>query len=183
MSSNKNPSNMSNHNPSIVGPLADALDEVLAKSLPAAPLPDATRARMRQRIADRAQLEADHSMRPGTPSEPLGTLTLRAADSAFEPFSPGIERWLLVADDGAGRETALYRLQPGAYFESHAHTDLEECWVVEGAVLVGDYPVAPGELHLAYPGYEHPRILAPEGALLLIKSQHYEPSAGHGDSP
>lgn len=114
-------------------------------------------------------------------SEPAGTHTIRSGAAHWAPFLEGIERKVLLPDDGSGIETALYRLAPGAVIPVHTHTHLEECWVVEGDVLVGEFPVYAGDMHIAYPGYEHAEILAPSGALLMIKSQVY--TAVPADSP
>lgn len=157
--------------------LAARMDAALADAVPQQPLSAAQSRRMRDRIMARAALaDTGGAPVPSTAvSEPEGTATVRGGEQGFEPFGDGIVRKLLVADDGAGRETALYRLDPGSFFETHSHTHLEECWVLEGDVLVGDFPVHTGDMHLAWPGYDHPRVLAPNGALLLIKSQSYAP--------
>lgn len=170
----------------VIGPeLASSLDAALADAVPPRSLSAAASRRMRDRIMARATL----SDRGGAPvpstavSEPEGTATVRGGEQGFEHFGDGIVRKLLVADDGAGRETALYRLDPGSFFETHSHTHLEECWVLEGDVLVGDFPVYAGDMHLAWPGYDHPRVLAPNGALLLIKSQSYAADPPPGEQP
>ena len=153
------------------------LDAELPDAVPAAELSDATRERMRKRIRERVERSTAPNAAPAGSAvgEPDGTLTIRGGAAGFEPFGTGISRKLLVPEDGSGRETALYRLDPGAFFDTHGHTHLEECWVVEGFVLAGDFPVYAGDMHLAFPGYEHARVVAPKGALLLIKSQVYTP--------
>lgn len=145
--------------------LTQLLDPLLADAVPAVKLDAATKDRMLDRVRQRVSA-----------GEPRGTRTIRSADGEWLQFLPDVERKLLLADDGSGMETALYRLSPGGLLPAHDHTHLEECWVLEGDVLVGDFPVFAGDMHIAYPGYSHEEIVAPNGALLLIKSQTYEPA-------
>lgn len=104
---------------------------------------------------------------------PTGTYTIDLDAGEWEPFDQGIERKLLIADQGDGTETSVYRLEPGARFVSHEHTHQESCWVVEGDILVGDHLVEAGAMHVAEIGYEHPEIEARTYAVLLIRSQVY----------
>lgn len=152
--------------------IAAALDPLLADAVPAVELGVDERATMRGRLLGRI-----------AQPEPHGTRTIRADDGEWLPFLPAVERKLLLADDGSGMETALYRLAAGGTLPAHEHTHLEECWVLEGDVRVGDYPVFAGDMHIAYPGYAHDEIVAPAGALLLIKSQAYPPPAEQPGTP
>ncbi|MEM7003435.1 MAG: cupin domain-containing protein [Pseudomonadota bacterium] len=126
------------------------------------PQPQAPKARMLANIKKRATAPA-----------PAGTVTISQNAAAWEPFDDGIERQLLVADQGDGTETAIYRLDPGAKFVTHQHTHQETCWVVQGEILVGDHLVQPGDMHVADIGHAHPEIVARTKALLLIRSQVY----------
>lgn len=109
---------------------------------------------------------------------PQGTTTIKnnlsdADRDNWEPFLEGVTRKLLLADDGSGVETALYRLQPGHGFPEHTHTHTEECWVLEGEVLVGDYTVSAGDMHIAHSGFTHDQVIARTPSVLLIRSQVY----------
>ncbi len=120
----------------------------------------------------KARMFANIQKRMNVPA-PEGTYTVGPQDVPWEPFDTGIERQLLVTDQGDGTETAIYRLEPGAKFTEHEHTHQETCWVVQGEVLVGDHLLQPGEMHVADVGHRHPEIVARTEALLLIRSQAY----------
>jgi anti-sigma factor ChrR (cupin superfamily) len=97
-----------------------------------------------------------------------GTHTVRAAESGWQPFLPLIDVKVLHRDVERGRQTALYRMQPGAAFPPHAHADDEECLVLEGEVSVGDLCLRAGDYHHAGRGSQHPRLESSMGALLLL---------------
>ena len=142
--------------------LAARLTELLADDAEAPEL-DAERAeRMKARVLRRAATD-----------QVGGTLTIHADEGTWEPFADGITRKLLSSDAEAGMELALYRLEPGRGFPPHAHTHVEECWVVEGDILVGDLLVEAGAMHIAHAGTEHPALTARSSAVLLIRSQVY----------
>ncbi|MEM7219280.1 MAG: cupin domain-containing protein [Pseudomonadota bacterium] len=111
-------------------------------------------------------------------AEPAGTRTIHAATDgdaeAWEFFLDGVQRRVLLQDDGAGVQTVLYLLEPGAGFPAHEHTHLEECMVLQGDILVGEYPVSAGAMHIAEPGFVHDKIVARTQAMLLIRSQIYD---------
>lgn len=138
--------------------LSEHIGEALAEQMPEA----SARLRMKDRLMARVRS-----------SEPVGTRTIRGNQGTWEPFAEGITRKVLRADDGSGLETALYRLQAGASFPPHDHTHTEECWVLEGDILVEDCMVHAGDMHIAEPGFAHSEVLARTDALLLIHSQVY----------
>ena len=145
--------------------LAQVLADTQSSAQPPV-LDDAPRARMKANLLRRVQA-----------AEPVGTRTVHASDyaddQAWEPFTEGVTRRVLLHDEAAGIQTVLYRLDPGCGFPAHAHTHVEECWVLEGDLLVGDYPVGAGAMHIAEVGFEHQDIIARSSALLLIRSQIY----------
>ena len=142
------------------------LDELVTKNLADAvrddPPSSSARSRMKRNLLARANA-----------SPPEGTTTIRADEGTWEPFGEGVTRKLLRVDDGSGVESALYRLLPGSSFPPHEHTHVEECWVLEGDILVGDHMVHASEMHIAQTGFAHPEIVARTDALLLIHSQVY----------
>src|SRR5262249_14959288 len=101
--------------------------EALASAIAPAPLDaarrDAIRARMQSRI--RATVVE-------------GTSTLRAGPGGWTAFAPLVDLKILHRDEQHGRQTVLYRLQPGATLPPHPHEDNEECLVLEGEICLGD---------------------------------------------
>ena len=122
---------------------------------------------------DRAQRMKARVMARVRAASPEGSTTLRAREGTWEPFDDGITRRLLMADPDQGVELALYRLEPGAAFAPHEHTHDEECWVVQGDIMIGDLLVEAGDMHIARAGSAHPALTARSSSLLLIRSQVY----------
>lgn len=125
------------------------------------------RQRMKSRLMNRVNAQS-----------PNGTTTIKGSLSEadlenWQPFLEGVTRRLLFTDESSGQETALYRLQPGHGFPEHAHTHTEECWVLEGEVMIGDFTVSAGDMHIAHRGFTHDPVIARTEAVLLIRSQIY----------
>jgi anti-sigma factor ChrR (cupin superfamily) len=147
----------------------DVLDPAVAVRLSEAIAPadlsqadrDAMHARIMQRIRQ---------------APPPGTLTIRAADMHWVSAGAGVEVKVLRMDRERNDQTVLIRMQPGAVVVGHPHTQEEECLVLEGEVFIGDYRLGQGDMHVARPGAVHAPIRAPQGALLMIRSEMPPPS-------
>jgi quercetin dioxygenase-like cupin family protein len=145
-------------------PATEVLDPQLAQRMAAAIAPaelaqadrDAMHGRIMQRIRD---------------EPPPGTVTIRAADMRWVAAGPGVEVKVLRTDRERKDQTVLIRMQPGAVVVGHRHTQEEECWVLEGEVLIGSHRLRQGDMHVAQPGVVHAPIHAPHGALLMIRSE------------
>lgn len=118
---------------------------------------DADRERMRNRILGRVQAQP-----------PDGTFTIRSSEGEWREVLPGVHIKLLSRDEDRGRQTVLYRLDPGSGLPAHEHSQDEECLVVEGEINFGPYHLFAGDYHYARAGYEHPAVTTKTGALLLI---------------
>ena len=100
----------------------------------------------------------------------LGPLASRYVDVASLPWkptpTPGIDMKILLQDKESGLLTALFRWAPGTSLDLHEHVEIEQTWVISGAIVddegevrAGDYVWRPaGNRHLAR---------SPEGALVL----------------
>jgi anti-sigma factor ChrR (cupin superfamily) len=84
---------------------------------------------------------------------------------------PGVEVMVLRSNDERNDQTVLIRMQPGAVVVGHRHTQEEECLILEGEVFIGELRLMRGDMHVASPGAVHAPITAPQGALLLIRSE------------
>ena len=97
------------------------------------------------------------------------TRTVRAADLAWEPFLPGVERKILFVDKTAMVSGVLYKVAPGASVGNHSHGMIEECLVIEGEIDIDGMTVRAGDVHLAMPGSRHGPLSSRLGALVYIR--------------
>lgn len=143
----------------------------------AAALSDAVRPAefgMRQREALRERILTRIS------AAPPGTFTIRAAESQWRRISTGVEIRIVRREKATGRQTVMFRLQPGSVVVAHGHTQEEECLVLEGEIEIGGHVLRKGDLHIARPGACHAPITTRVGALLWVTSEipppHFSPA-------
>jgi anti-sigma factor ChrR (cupin superfamily) len=111
----------------------------------------ATRARITSQLGDPRL--ASHYLRPNA--------------MPWQPTEfPGIEMKLLCRDEARGMSTILFRMAPGAEVPLHEHTDIEQTWVLEGALEDDEGRCGPGEFVWRPAGNTHV-ARAPEGALFI----------------
>lgn len=146
--------------------LDDDILEALVHAIQAPPLAAARKDAMRARLFERLD-----------PPPPKGSSTRRADSMPWQTILPSVEVKVLYQDRARNQQTALWRLQPRAVVPAHPHTAVEECFVLEGAIRIGDHEVRQGDMHIAEPGCLHPAISSETGALLLIRSEIGEPPA------
>lgn len=77
--------------------------------------------------------------------------------------------WLkpLLHDAEGGLQTALMRIDPGAFSDLHAHEELEQVLVLEGAFYDQDRRIEAGSFVVRAPGALH-TAGSDEGALVLL---------------
>jgi hypothetical protein len=54
---------------------------------------------------------------------------------------------------------------------ARAHTQDEECLVLEGEVFIGEHRIAQGDLHVAGPDSHYRDITTRTGAMLMVRSE------------
>jgi anti-sigma factor ChrR (cupin superfamily) len=140
--------------------LGDPLVAQMAADIKPSELSAADTAGMHERIMQRIQQDP-----------PEGTFTVRAADMRWVAAGPGVEVKVLRKDLERNDQTVLIRMQPGSVVVGHRHTQEEECLILEGEVFIGNYRLSAGDMHVARPGVVHVPIRAPQGALLMIRSE------------
>jgi anti-sigma factor ChrR (cupin superfamily) len=142
---------MSTKSETMIGP---SLEDAVATNI-ATPVVDASR---RERIWERIRGQIDELH------------VVRAADGEWRELLPGVTIKRLHIDS-AGVETALWRLSAGAFIPPHPHARDEECLVLEGSIVDGEQVFFAGDYVLARAGSRHQRVYAPNGALLMIRSE------------
>lgn len=85
--------------------------------------------------------------------------------------SPHVSFKLLHRDIAQNVQTMLLRLAPGAVVPRHSHSKDEECWIVDGEVLIDGETICAGDFHLARAGSTHRDFTSPKGATVLIRGE------------
>lgn len=134
-----------------LAPLADAIPEVTP--------PDAVWNKIE------ASLNAD---------TPAGTKTLRANQGNWEVLLPGVTKKLLHSDPLAGFQTYLLKLEPNTYLPAHPHRLLEECYMLEGDLSIGDMSLHAHDYHVVPAGVDHDAVYSQKGALVLLRGEIHE---------
>jgi anti-sigma factor ChrR (cupin superfamily) len=100
----------------------------------------------------------------------LPALASRYVDVAALPWTPtrwpGIELKVLMTDPETGLLTALTRFAPGAVLPDHEHVELEQTFVLEGALHDGEGVATAGNYVWRPAGSRHDAH-APDGCLAL----------------
>jgi hypothetical protein len=130
----------------------------IATGLRAAELPLSLRNSMRQRITARTALLAQDDRK----SEP---------SVGWQAFWPNVWVKVLRQDVHNNTQTALFRVLPGGVVPARAHTQDEECLVLEGEVFIGEHRIGQGDLHVAGPDSHYRDITTRTGAMLMVRSE------------
>lgn len=150
----------------------------LAALTPPVPPPVALKERLLQRIrAEGAGEPAVQIWKQWSPDRAEAGLTL--LPKSVETWEPtgvdGVEVRRLFVDEAQDRATMLVRMKPGSSYPTHRHGGSEECYVIEGDLLVGEYRMRAGDYQRASGGSVH-GVQSTEGGcvLLIISSLHDE---------
>lgn len=100
-----------------------------------------------------------------------GTSTIRVSEGEWRAMQPGIERKILTVDNESRMMSFLIRFEPGALMPGHDHTKLEECYVIEGDLIIGSAALNAGDYHFVSPGAPHPDLTTAKGCLLFIRGE------------
>lgn len=144
-------------------------------SLHFAPPPAEPAADVFGRIERALAAGGEHGAQPwkGWQAEPEleSALIRQAASSAWRPTSvDGVTvRELAVDPDGAS-VTMLIRMERGASYPAHEHGGPEECYVLQGDLVIGDLTMHAGDFQRMEAGTRHPVQRTETGCLLFLRS-------------
>ncbi len=131
----------------------------LAMALRPAPLSDARRRALRQRVLDAT-----------TGASAPAMSVVRAVDGCWLPLLPGVSIKFLRVDPVTRSQSSLWKLEPGSRLPAHSHVAEEECVVLDGSVSYGGSDYGRGDYLLAVPGNDHQPFECAHGATLYIRS-------------
>ncbi|MCB1049226.1 MAG: cupin domain-containing protein [Acidobacteria bacterium] len=93
------------------------------------------------------------------------------ADAGWEETAiPGIRVRRLSVDKELDRISMLIRMEPRTMYPPHVHGGIEECFVLEGSLQVGDLTMYAGDFQKADTSSIHCHQSTQEGCLLLVNS-------------
>jgi quercetin dioxygenase-like cupin family protein len=124
------------------------------------PLSAALRDSLRDRVLRRVRAPA-----------PAHTFTIRGDEGEWIRLGPLTEIKILRRDWQANNQSLLLRAAPGAVIATHAHSQEEECLVLEGEAMIGEHVLRAGDTHIALPGAIHDGLRTTTGCLLYIRSE------------
>lgn len=141
--------------------------ELLGYAAPAAQPP----ASLKQTLFERIKA----SRFPGFTEALPGVHILRAAEKKWKPTPyAGVTYKTLHLDRATSMATSLLKLEGGAVYPPHRHSEAEHCLVVEGDVTSGGVTIGAGDYEIAEPGSVHSPITSKAGAVLLIISSIHD---------
>jgi anti-sigma factor ChrR (cupin superfamily) len=102
-----------------------------------------------------------------------GSDARRRTEGVWLAVAPGVVMRMLYVDPAVGTRSAIMRMQAGSGVPAHEHDVLEECFVIDGSIRIGEAEYGPGDHVLGRSGRQHPTIVSPSGAMLLL---HWGPA-------
>jgi anti-sigma factor ChrR (cupin superfamily) len=152
--------------------LRRVLDPV-AGLAPAAAPPEGLKQRLLERV--RADRRAQVWKAWESDANPTGLTLLPRSEERWEATGvAGVEVRRLHVDRAADRATMLVRMAPGSSYPSHRHAGAEECYVIEGDLLVHGHRMVAGDYQRASGGSLHGVQSTETGCLLLIVSSLHD---------
>jgi len=139
-------------------------------------------ARLRRRIAGERGTGEARSASPqvqpwkawSVASPERGVLVRRDEGSWQDTAIPGIRVRSLFVDEANDRVSMLVRMDPGTAYPAHRHGGAEECYVLEGDLLVGEYRMRAGDYQRLDLGSVHGVQSTDEGCLLFVVSSRHD---------
>jgi anti-sigma factor ChrR (cupin superfamily) len=133
----------------------------------------ALRARLMDAIAATPQPPLQNS--PGVLCDKDGVLIARPADMTWTAGDlPGVFRKVLFNDAKRGYSTAVTRMTAGTNYPSHKHAGVEELYLLEGDLSVGDMPMQAGDYCRGEAGSVHQPLATKNGCLFVVISSDHD---------
>ncbi len=99
--------------------------------------------------------------------DPLASRYVDVDSLPWKPTpTPGIDMKILLQDKESGLLTALFRWAPGTSLDLHEHVEIEQTWVLSGAIVDDEGEARKGNYVWRPAGNRH-LARSPEGELVL----------------
>jgi anti-sigma factor ChrR (cupin superfamily) len=140
-----------------------AVVQDLGHAVTPAPVDAAVKSKVFDRIA------AEDAFRNAATVEADGLRFVRANELGWSAVDlPGISLKPLSGDVAADRVTQLVRMEAGATYPRHRHTDVEEIFLLEGDLIVSGVLMRAGDYCRAEPESVHSGIRSPNGCVFMV---------------
>jgi anti-sigma factor ChrR (cupin superfamily) len=96
------------------------------------------------------------------------------AEPEWKEAAPGIACKLLATDTEQGRVSMLVRLGPGVDYPPHRHSGVEELYLLEGELMIGDRHLYPGDYNRAEPGTVDRRVWSETGCTCVLLTSFHD---------
>lgn len=116
------------------------------------------------RLLEGIQAVVDNTPQPGSE-------TVRDSDGEWQRLFDGVFKKTLLVDDTEGTESYLLRIEPGALVPAHSHAKTEECFVLEGDMVIGTALFEKGDYHAIPANIPHLPITSNNGGVLFIRGE------------
>jgi anti-sigma factor ChrR (cupin superfamily) len=131
------------------------------------------RAELRERLMETLARTAQPNTRnsPGVLYDKDGVLISRPGEMTWAAGElPGVFLKVLFNDTGRGYTTAMVRMTAGTHYPSHKHAGVEELYLLEGDLCVGDMAMRAGDYCRGEAGSIHEEIVTENGCLFVVTS-------------
>jgi hypothetical protein len=136
--------------------------DAVGKSVPASPPPQ-----LRERLRSRLHVA---SRVPGVLLQQSGLVIFRSDELAWRAMAPGISYKPLYEDLARKYSTSLVRMDAGAHYPSHRHSDIEELFLLSGDLHVEGQIMYSGDYCRADFGTIHGETFTDHGCLFLLSA-------------
>jgi hypothetical protein len=102
----------------------------------------------------------------GMPS--LLSASAEDTEPEWEEVVAGISCKVLSHDTQQGTVSMLVRLQPGTEYPPHTHAGIEQLYLLDGELWIGDRKLYPGDFNRAEPGTSDRRVWSETGCTCLL---------------
>jgi ChrR Cupin-like domain len=145
----------------------EAID-VLPYAAPPVPMADDLKGRLFDRLG--LDLPVQAPPHPSGQVDAPDILSVRSRDVQWQPHPvPGVRMAIFHRDPDKREITGVLRAEPGVHYLNHQHADIEEIYMLEGDLVMGETTYHAGDYLRSYPGSMHEPYTT-EGCMFFFRT-------------
>lgn len=154
--------------PDLIEELASYQEAIDVLPYAAPPVPMATD--LKARLFERLELDLPApSVAPNRP-DPFEIVSVRSQEMQWQPHPvPGVRMAIFHSNPDKREITGLLRAEPGVHYLNHQHADIEEIYMLEGDLVIGETTYHAGDYLRSYPGSMHEPYTT-EGCMFFFRT-------------